>query len=87
MITEPNSGWRKIKIAGIAKYTPEKIMCFKLYNSTCLFEKYLAKRSIKATFIGSIGSKENIPILYQDLIPLISGAKNKSPTRNVTQRK
>jgi hypothetical protein len=44
-------------------------------------EKYLAKIKIKTILVGSIGSKENIPILYHDLMPLISGAKKNTPIK------
>jgi len=50
-------------------------------------EKYLANIKIKTILVGSIGSKENIPILYHDLIPLISGAKKKTPIKAMIHKK
>jgi hypothetical protein len=47
----------------------------------------LASIKIKTILVGSIGSKENIPILYHDLIPLISGAKKNTPIKAKMHKK
>ena len=65
---------------------PEMRMCLKRYISTCLKEKYLAKIKIRTILANPIGSKEKFPILYQDLVPLIWGAKKKSPPKSKREK-
>ena len=59
------------------------MMCWTRYISICLREKYFAMRISNMSLIYSIGSIRNSPILYHRFMPLISGAKNKSPNRAI----
>ena len=52
-----------------------------LYISIWRIEKYLANKIIKTILVNSIGSIDKGPSLYQDFIPLISGANQNNPAK------
>ncbi len=62
-------------------------MCPILYISIWRIEKNLANKIIKMSLVGSIGSMESGPNLYQALTPRISGAKKKRPINAKRQKK